>query len=297
VENGAFVNTMLTSIAFEEYPQDHELYGQPLLEVGVGSAQYSSAVSADYAVFSLKSGKGNLKSITLPSHLKKLGVNAFYYLNLTGTNITFNMDAHLESVETRAFNNCKGLTELHLPSLDALGVDVFYNSSNLKTITFGPDSQVKILPDSTFSNCKALTSFQVPATVTRIGSYTFRYCSSLASITFAEGSQLKEIGTYAFGETALTEFTLPETVEILEDSVFDRCKKLKRVNLSTSLSTLQWDGYSIFYGCTSVEYVHIPEENPYFKSVDGVLYDDAETILYYYPAAKDLLASKSLIPF
>lgn len=46
-----------------------------------------------------------------------------------------------------------------------------------------------------------VSSVFIPATVTSIGRFAFRCCKFLATVTFAEGSQLKSIGVSAFSGT------------------------------------------------------------------------------------------------
>ena len=81
VENGAFVNTKLTKISFEEYDKTDANYGQPLLEVGNGSSKGVSTNTV-YVVFS-----GSVKEINFPSHLKRLGTLTCYNLKTVGINL------------------------------------------------------------------------------------------------------------------------------------------------------------------------------------------------------------------
>lgn len=53
-------------------------------------------------------------------------------------------------------------------------------------------------PSTTITN---VSSVFIPATVTSIGGFAFRCCKFLATVTFAEGSQLKSIGRHAFSGT------------------------------------------------------------------------------------------------
>ena len=49
-----------------------------------------------------------------------------------------------------------------------------------------------------FSTPINVSSVFIPATVRSIGSHAFIYCNALTTVTFAEGSQLKSIGSNAF---------------------------------------------------------------------------------------------------
>ena len=113
----------------------------------------------------------------------------------------------------------------------------------------------------------------------------------MASVTFEEGSQLQEIGKYAFKATGLVEFAMPDGVTMLDVGVFKSCANLKTVTLGKNLVAVNLTE-GMFSYCPSLENVFVAAGNPNYMSVDGVVYDIAETILYCYPAAKDPSAHK-----
>jgi len=282
VENGAFYNTKLSTIRFEEYEEGDANYGSPLLELGnttlIHDEQYPSNT---YAVFA----PASKITVYLPSHLRVLGLQCFYGLKKDSV-IVFNQAAHLDSIEDGAFKGCNYLTELSLPAVDRLGVGVFYDCKALTTVSFGADSRFAELSQSTFRNCTALTTFHVPATVTIIGNSAFRGCTALASVTFDENSKLEVIEDSAFWQTVLTEFVMPDTVVAVGDAPFQFCTELKSITLSKRLASVGGT-MGLFYGCDALDTIVVPEDSLYFKTIDGVLYDIAETILYFYPRTKD----------
>lgn len=125
-----------------------------------------------------------------------------------------------------------------------------------------------------------VSSVFIPATVTSIGRFAFRCCKFLATVTFAEGSQLKSIGVSAFSGTTpahpifteiqipdsvetigtnafhncqdLESITLPASLKTIESSAFSYCRNLSEINLPTSLTTIE---ISVFDGCSSLETV------------------------------------------
>ena len=125
-----------------------------------------------------------------------------------------------------------------------------------------------------------VSSVFIPATVTSIGRFAFRCCKFLATVTFAEGSQLKSIGVSAFSGTTpahpifteiqipdsvetigtnafhncqdLESITLPASLETIESSAFGYCRNLSEIELPTSLTTIE---ISVFDGCSSLETV------------------------------------------
>lgn len=125
-----------------------------------------------------------------------------------------------------------------------------------------------------------VSSVFIPATVTSIGRFAFRCCKFLATVTFAEGSQLKSIGVSAFSGTTpahpifteiqipdsvetigtnafyncqdLESITLPASLKTIESSAFSYCRNLSEIKLPTSLTTIE---ISVFDGCSSLETV------------------------------------------
>ena len=285
------MNTQLSKIIFEEYDKEteSEFYGQPVLKVGVGASTSTSVYDNNYAVFKPASGK--LTEVRFPSHLKSLGTNVFNSMNTPGTVITFNADAKQVELGGAAFYKCTGITELQLPNVSNLGIGTFHTNANLTTVTFGADSSLKMIPRYAFYKNTALTAFHVPASVTLIDEYAFYDNTALASVTFAEGSNLEELGGRAFNNSALVEFTMPDSVILVGAAVFNGNKMLKRVHLSKNLMSVL-PGESIFYQCPNIEHVSISEGSQYFKTIDGVLFDIAETIVYYFPPAKEATSYK-----
>lgn len=132
-------------------------------------------------------------------------------------------------------------------------------------------------PSRTTTN---VSSVFIPATVTSIGRFAFRCCKFLATVTFAEGSQLKSIGVSAFSGTTpahprfkeiqipdsverigtnafhncqdLESITLPASLKTIESSAFGYCRNLSEIKLPTSLTTIE---ISVFDGCSSLETV------------------------------------------
>lgn len=105
-----------------------------------------------------------------------------------------------------------------------------------------------------------VSSVFIPATVTSIGNGAFSYCRFLATVTFAEGSQLKSIGASAFfgseyEHPIFTEIKIPDSVETIGSRAFYGCRNLKKITLPSALKTLS---LSTFTYCTSLLDVYLP---------------------------------------
>ena len=134
-------------------------------------------------------------------------------------------------------------------------------------------------PSHTITN---VSSVFIPATVTSIGRFAFRCCKFLATVTFAEGSQLKSIGVSAFSGTIsahprFTEIQIPDSVETIGINAFHNCQDLESITLPASLKTI---GTVAFSGCRNLSEVKLPTS---FPTIDISVFDDCsslETVFY-----------------
>lgn len=118
--------------------------------------------------------------------------------------------------------------------------------------------------------------------------YTNTY--SLETVNFAEGSRLKLIDQWAFqGQEALKSITLPDSLEKIGYGVFNHCTALTKINVPKNVDEIgafafQTEGWNHESG--NISEITVDENNPNFKSVDGVVFSkDGKTIVAY-PVAK-----------
>lgn len=132
------------------------------------------------------------------------------------------------------------------------------------TVTSGGQPYtVTAIGDSAFNPSTTITNVSsvfIPATVTSIGGFAFRCCKFLATVTFAEGSQLKSIGALAFSGTTpahpiFTEIQIPDSVESIGDSTFNYCTNLSSIRLPSNLKVLNT---TMFSYCTALSDVFLP---------------------------------------
>ena len=118
-----------------------------------------------------------------------------------------------------------------------------------------------------FRDCSSLTSISIPAGVAELpdGSWNgttyigvFSGCSNLTGVSFAEGSQLTSIGSYAFyGCSNLTSIEIPAGVTSIGYAAFSGCTNLESVTFAEG-SELTSIGGSAFDGCSSLTSISIP---------------------------------------
>ena len=212
----------------------------------------------------------NVENLILPNTLITIGEEMFYQSKLK----TVVIPANATTIGNSAFEQCASLISIDIPAnVETIGTAVFWGCSSLATVTFENGSQLKTIgggsySSGAFSDCTALTSIEIPASVETIEAAAFFHCSSLATVTFENGSQLKTIGggsSYygAFSDcTALTSIEIPASVETIKASAFKGCSSLATVTFEngSQLKTIE-GGYpssGTFADCTALTSIEIP---------------------------------------
>ena len=209
----------------------------------------------------------NVENLILPNTLITIGEEMFYQSKLK----TVVIPANATTIGNSAFEQCASLISIDIPAnVETIGTAAFKGCSSLTTVTFEKESQLKTISGGysnpnyygVFSDCTALTSIKIPASVKTIEEAAFKGCSSLATVTFEKGSQLKTIGgdSYSSGAfsdcTALTSIEIPASVETIEAAAFRGCSKLATVTFEkgSQLKTIRSaDSYypHTYYGAFS----------------------------------------------
>ena len=189
-----------------------------------------------------ENGKG---VITFSEELTSIGEDAFY---LKGTLTSMTFPASLKSIGKYAFSGCGQLSSLTFAEgsqLETIGEGAFNETSISGHLTYLPAS-LKSIGVSAFKATK-LIAVTLPASVTSIGDYAFNGCSSLATLTFAEDSQLETIGVAAFNSTAISgELTLPASLKTIRCEAFRGCRQLSSLTFAkgSQLETIEDNAFS-----------------------------------------------------
>ena len=163
------------------------------------------------------------------------------------------------------------MTSIEIPaSVETIKASAFKGCSSLATVTFENGSQLKTIgggyPSSgTFADCTALTSIEIPASVETIEAAAFKGCSSLATVTFEKGSQLKTIGgggsSYygAFGQLnnlMTVDMSACTQVKTIGESAFDGDSELRLFKIGTE--TPPTCGRDAFSGINPYSVLKVP---------------------------------------
>ncbi|MDB4488538.1 leucine-rich repeat protein [Akkermansiaceae bacterium] len=190
----------------------------------------------------------------------------------------------------------------------SIGNAVFYRSS-LTSVTI-PDS-VTSMGSSAFKN-SSLRSITIPDSVTGMGQEAFSGCSSLTSISIADGSittgrRLKHfdysivtsitipdsvttINSEAFKYCSITSITIPDSVTNIGGSAFNGCSSLTSITIPDSVTSIDSDAFS---GCSSLTSITIPDIFSAHYADIGLTPDLSQPLFNKVVAANDTVSSNT----
>ena len=212
--------------------------------------------------------QSKLKTVVIPANATTIGNSAF---EQCASLISIDIPANVETIGTAVFHCCSSLTSIEIPaSVETIKASAFKGCSSLATVTFENGSQLKTIeggyPSSgTFADCTALTSIEIPASVETIEAAAFKGCSSLATVTFEKGSQLKTIGgggsSYygAFGQLKnlmTVDMSACTQVKTIGESAFDGDSELRLFKIGTE--TPPTCGRDAFSGINPYSVLKVP---------------------------------------
>lgn len=167
----------------------------------------------------------------------------------------------VKSIDSDAFRDKKDLKSIVLPGrLETIKGGAFYGCVNLEYVGF--NDSLKTIGGNAFEGCSSLSEIRLSNTVTSLGYSAFAYCTQVISLRLPDS--LTAIEAYAFnGCTGLSDVLLPESVKKLGYCVFQDCSELVSVNYPRSLDTVEYYGSTygarLFYGCTKLNRIEVPE--------------------------------------
>ena len=225
--------------------------------VSVNGILYSKDMNI---LYKYPTGKAE-SSFEIPSSVKIIDDYAFSSTSLE--DIT--MPDGLETINTGAFNGCKGLNSVEMPqTVKEIGMFAFQNCAKITNVVI-PD-QVKELESFVFGYCINLRNVYIGASVDEIDGSAFSGCTSLQSFVVskdnntytAEGGILYSKDLTALVRCPLAlysdEMILGDEVRVIESNAFQNCKNIKKFKLPESLKEI---GSSAFDRCT-MEAIAVP---------------------------------------
>lgn len=223
--------------------------------ITINKRQYTVTSIAEKAFASNK----NVKHFILPSTILEIQDNAFSGASMES--ITLNEG--LVKIGNQSFYQTRKLIEISIPStVKEIGNKAFYQtnigSKNDGLITFAGTPSIETIGDGAFG-LTYFASFEFPASIKNLGKELFKQ-SSVTSITFADGFNLKEFSESCFSELKLlNEFKIPSSIEVLGESCFSGSTKLKKITYSND-SNLKVISPSSFVKCSGLKYFGVEYE-------------------------------------
>lgn len=149
-----------------------------------------------------------------------------------------------------------------------------------------------------FFDCPNLSEIVLPASLEKIGEVqAFNVLPSLKRFKIAQGNKnfvsvdgvlfsadRQTLLSYPDGKNVGGQYSVPEGTRALAASAFSGAS-LVSIHLPSTLTTLFSNGND-FSSQSSLKEITVSPDNPYYRSVDGVLYDYTNTMVYY-PSAKE----------
>ena len=212
------------------------------------------------------------------------------------------------TIGDEAFRECSSLMGLYLKGdSPALGSDVFYNvnatvyyfqgttgwGSTLGGLPTAPWDDQYTWTDNGDTTC-TITGYTGPGgditipdtlnglTVTALGHYAFSGSSGLTTVVIPDSVTSIEWYVFRFCYN-LTSIIIPNSVTSVGNGAFYDCTGLTSVNIPESVTSLS---SVAFYGCSGLIEITVDMLNPTYSSLNGVLFNKAQTELIQYPDAK-----------
>jgi len=220
------------------------------------------------------SENSSLLSIDLGS-VETIGNSAFIACNNLET--VTGLDS-LNDLQAHAFSSCRALQSISLSgALRTIG-EYALSGTGLTSVTI--PYNVTSMGEGVFSNCDSLVSADFDCSVSYLPDNTFRYCTSLETISLPD--DMREIGKSAFEYSALAHITLPETIERIDTAAFFRCQELERVFIPYATTFIN---NNAFYECSSLHTVYwgrTESELGYFANGNQSLRDASNQYFGFY---------------
>ncbi len=170
-------------------------------------------------------GNNELQNVTIGSGVKYIGGYAFRNCGTSDdvTELKVEMGVNVDSLATCAFQNCKKLQTINLPST------------------------LEVIESNAFENC-GLTSLSIPASVKRLGYYAFLNCNALTSVRIEESTEPLEFvtGYYrSFGSAAKEVFmgrNVNRTGDYTNERLFNNLSKLTIGSQVTEIGSNMFNG-------------------------------------------------------
>ena len=116
------------------------------------------------------------------------------------------------------------------------------NFKDTKVGTINFNANLKTIGDMAFARCTMLKSLYIPASVSNINTSAFYECSGIEKVEWEAGSQLTRISQLAFGNTSISEVTLPDNCKTIDGWAF-QVTPMRKVVLPRNFETIYGNAF------------------------------------------------------
>lgn len=243
----------------------------------------------------------SLKSVTIKDGATMICESEFSYC--TSLN-SVSIPNTVISIDKRAFAECENLSDIDIPdSVEYIGSGVFAGCKSLSSISLSDN--ITEIPDQAFYGCGSLTEITLPYYASSIGSNAFDK-TKLEVINI--GAKLKSLDNLPFGDATVkeinvddsnyyfssengilfdgekktlikypsvkaeTDYTVPDTIETIQESAFANNTKLRIVSLPETVSSVE---HKAFYNCTHLDKIYFYNKNCEIYMSKDTVFDSA----------------------
>ena len=152
-----------------------------------------------------------------------------------------------------------------------------------KVLSFSGTGEMDYFPEYTYSIRKEVEHVIIEDGVESIGDMCCEGCSNLEDIYI--GDSVKEIRQGAFAYCPkLTKIVIPDSVIYIHGNAFASSENITQVVLGASTQIDEWNTFNDMPGLKEIV---VPENNPNYRAIEGVLFSFDGTELIIYPQGKE----------
>ena len=152
-----------------------------------------------------------------------------------------------ERIAPSAFKNCTFLSTITIADgVKVIGESAFEGCDKIVALTLSND--IKEIAENTFKGCTSLKTINMPSSVTAVRSGAFDGCVEIANLDL---SNLIEIGSFAFRNTAITDPVFSENIVSIGESAFENCSNINEVVINSTASSTTIKKFA-FANCTNI---------------------------------------------
>jgi uncharacterized repeat protein (TIGR02543 family) len=248
--------------------------------VSMTTFSFAEDIELEMLLDGLLSGASSIETIMVPASVLYIMSNVFS--NMASLNlVTFAENSMLNGLYGVVFSDSPELKTIHLPK-------------SLKALVASPFS---------YSH---LEEIYIHSTILVSTNWAFYNTYYLKRVIFDEDTSIYSIGPFSFFYSSVEEVVLPNRLTLIENYAFVECHHLTSIifHEASELQIIDSPGFIL----SSLEYIYLPpslygfdstsfraplkaydfsEDNPWFSSIDGVVYSKDLSYLVTYPQSKE----------